>query len=317
MITINTGVTPTDIAFSNDKVYVANNNNYGIAGQDSVTVICHQHVIKTIYDDSFNQPYTLTTYKNKLYVTNSNSTTVTIICTKTDKVISVIGGFDGPSDMVITCSGKIGYVNNYGGPEGVQSGNGTTVSVVCLKTNTIIDTIITGLAPSALSLNKKYLYIINYVDGNIGTGTMNIVKLKNNQVIETISGFSGPFDIVLDDKNAYISNFGSNNFAPFGNTVSIVNLKTFKIKNIKVGIQPAGVAVCDDKLYVTNYNTLYAGANYTNLTPGQGTINVIDIFSRKVVKTIPVGQAPANIKKHDDKLYVTNYISNTLNILKI
>lgn len=315
MITINTGVTPTDIAFSNDKIYVANNNNYGISGQDSIGVICSTVVIKTIYDASFNQPYTLTIHKNKLYVTNSNSTTVTIICTKNDKVIGVIDGFDGPSGMVV--HGNIGYVNNYGGPEGLQSGNGTTVSVVCLSTNTIVGTIVTGLAPAALAINKKYLYVANYVDGNIGTGTLNIISLKTNEIVRTESGLFGPFDIILDDCNAYITNFGSNNFAPFGNTVTIINLKTYKQKHIRVGIQPAGITIHNNKLYVTNYNTLYAGSNYSNLTPGQGTVDIIDLTTKKIIKTIAVGQGPANIKVHHDKIYVTNYISNTLNVIKI
>lgn len=311
---INTGITPTGISLTCHKAYVANNNNYGVIGQDSVTVIdlCDNRVIKTIYDPSFNQPYTVTIHHNKAYVSNSNGTTVTVICTKKDRVIDVIDGFDGPSGVAI--QGKYAYVNNYGGPGGLGSGNGTTVSVVDLKTKTIINTITTDLAPAALAINKKYLYVINYVDGI--QGTMNIIKLKTNTIINTVSGFSGPFGIALNDHVACVTNFGSNNFAPFGNTLSIVNLKSLKIKNVTVGIQPAGVVVDDHYAYVTNYNTLYAGPSYTNLTPGQGTVDVVDLCKRKVIKTIPVSQAPANIAMNDDYLYVTNYISNVVNVIK-
>lgn len=318
MTIINTGITPTGIDLTCNKAYVANNNNYGVTGQDSVTVIdlCNNQVIKTIYDPSFNQPYTVTIHGDKAYISNSNSTTVTVICTKKDKVIDVIDGFDGPSGVAITCNGKYAYVNNYGGPGGVGSGNGTTVSVVDLKTKTIINTITTDLAPAALAINKKYLYVINYVDGNPGTGTMNIIKLKTNTIINTVTGFSGPFGIDLNDHVACVTNFGSNNFAPFGTTLSIVNLKSLKVKNVNVGIQPAGVVVDDKYAYVTNYNTLYAGPSYTNLTPGQGTVDVVDLCKRKVIKTIAVSQAPANIAMNDDYLYVTNFISNVVNVVK-
>ena len=60
----NTGITPTGIAITNDgkKAYVANNNNYGITGQDSVTVLdlTTQLPLTTINDVSFSQPYTIT-----------------------------------------------------------------------------------------------------------------------------------------------------------------------------------------------------------------------------------------------------------------
>lgn len=317
MQTINVGVTPAGIACTDNKIYVANNNNYAIPGQDSVSVF-HNNKVTTIYDASFNQPYTITISHKHAYVTNSNSSTITIINIKKDTVVGVIDGFDGPSGIAIKC--KIGYVNNYGGSI-LGSGNGHTVSIVDLITKTIIGTIEVALAPSALKLseNGKYLYVISYVDGNPGTGILTIIKTKNNIVINSISGFSGPFDIAIHDKQAFITNFGSNNFSPFGTTLSIVNLKNLTIKNIYTGIQPSGVCVspCGCYAYVTNYNTLYAGPSFTNLTPGQGTVSVIDIKSQKVLYNIQVNQSPANICFQDGNLYVTNFISNTMNIINL
>ncbi len=87
--TINTGVTPAGIALTPDNVfaYVTNNNNYGIAGQDSVSVLdltinLPGHIIT---DASFNQPYTITLNpsRTKAYVTNSNGTTRRVINTAT------------------------------------------------------------------------------------------------------------------------------------------------------------------------------------------------------------------------------------------
>ncbi|MDB6080868.1 MAG: hypothetical protein JWO53_140, partial [Chlamydiia bacterium] len=332
--TMNVGVTPDGIAITPDNhfAYVANNNNYGIGGQDSVTVLDLKNNTfkKTIHDSSFQEPFRIAISPDgkKAYVANSNGTTLSIIDTKNNTVIGTIGGFDGPSGIVITPNGKYAYVNNYGGPGGVGSGNGTTVSIVDLKRKQIIGTITVGLAPAALAMssNGKFVYSINYVDGNPGTGTLSIIKTKNNSVINTISGLSGPFGIAVtpDDKHAYVTNFGSNNFAPIGSTVSVVRLhhQPKIVKTIRLGIQPSGIAITPNGryVYVSNYNTLYAGASFTNLTPGGGTVNIINTRTNKVISpTINVGQAPNSItiSSNGKFAYVTNYISNTVNVIQL
>src|SRR5438477_8821988 len=154
--TINVGVTPAGIALTPDNhfAYVANNNNYGITGEDSVTVLNLKTNLPelTINDSSFNEPYTVTMNADgtRAYVTNSGGSTITVINTKTHDVIGEITGFDGPSGMVINPKGTRAYVNNYGGPI-LGSGNGTAVRVVDLHTNTIIGApIIVDLAPAAI-----------------------------------------------------------------------------------------------------------------------------------------------------------------------
>ena len=331
--TINTGITPTGIAITPDNryAYVANNNNYNLAGQDSVSVLkLKNNTVKTtIFDSSFNQPYTITVNPagTRAYVTNSNSTTITMIDTATNTVIGVIDGFDGPSGMAITPNGAYAYVNNYGGPEGVGSGNGTTVSVVNLNTNAITATIHVGLAPAALAItpNGNYVYVANYVDGNTGTGTVSIIKTSNNSLLGTIPGFDGPFDIAItpDGKYAYVTNFGSNNFEPIGTSVSVIKLSNSQIiTTIDLGIQPSGVAITPDGkyAYVTNFNTLYAGSNFTDLTPGQGTVNIIDIHDNELVSpTIVVGQSPADIaiSPNGKFAYVSNFTSNTVSVIAL
>lgn len=314
---LNTGPNPTGTACTKNKIYIANNNNYGIPGQDSVTVVKNNAVLTTIYDASFSEPYTVTINSKYIYVTNSNSSTITII--KNDLVVGVLDGFDGPCGMTI-CN-NIGYVINYGGPI-LGSGNGHTISVVNLRTRMIVDTIDVALAPAAIKISRGNLYVISYVDGNPGTGVISVINIKTKN-INYISGLSGPFDIAITPcgKKALVTNFGSNNFSPYGTTVSIINLKKLVIvKNINVGIQPSGVCIspCGKFAYVTNYNTLYAGPSYTNLTPGQGTVSVIDVEKKKVLYNITVNQAPSNICCSQDGkfIYVTNFISNTLNIVK-
>jgi YVTN family beta-propeller protein len=332
--TINTGVNPAGLALSRDNnvAYVANNNNYGIAGADSVSVLnLAQNTLKQmITDASFNEPYTITMSIDgtKAYVTNSNSSTITIINTITNAVAGIISGFDGPSGMVIMPAGDKAYVNNYGGPGGLGSGNGKTLRVVDLNTNTIVGSPITvDLAPAALAISSDgaFVYSVNYVDGNPGTGTINVIDTNTNIVVDIITGFSGPFAIALtpDGSYAYVTNFGSNNFAPFGTTVSVVNLESNMIVDtIELAIQPSGIGITPDGhfAYATNYNTLYAGSNFSDLTAGQGTVTIIDIATNTVISpTIAVGQSPANIaiSSKGEFAYVSNYTSNTVSVIAL
>ena len=333
--TIQVGDTPAGIAVTPDNLfaYVANNNNDGIPNGDSVSVLnlTYNTLQQTIHDSSFNEPYTVTinTAGTKAYVTNSNGSTVTIIDLATNTVIGTIDGFDGPSGFVITPDGTRAYVNNYGGPI-LGSGNGTTVRVVDLNTNTIVGSPLTvGLAPAAMAITPDgaYVYVVSYVDGNLGTGTISIIKTSDNSVqLNAITGFSGPFAIAItpNGKYAYVTNFGSNNFSPVGTTVSVVALSSnIIVDTITLGVQPSGLAITPDGhfAYVSNYSTLYNGAGFTDLTPSQGTIDVIDIRNNRVSSSIigGLGLSPdaITISPNGQFAYVTNYSSNTVSVIAL
>lgn len=332
--TIPVGDSPAGLAITPDQrfIYVANNNNDALPNGNTVSVIeaATNTVVATISDPSFNEPYTVTINKagTIAYVTNSNSTTITLIAIATNQVIGTIGGFDGPSGMVITPDGNYAYVNNYGSPAGVGSGNATTIRVVDLHTNLIIGPAITvGLAPASLAISPdgRFVYVINYVDGNPGTGTISIIQTSDNTVIGTIPGFSGPFAIVINrcGTRAYVTNFGSNNFAPVGTTVSVVDLTRRAISaTIEVGTQPSGIALTpnDRFAYVTIYDTLYLGPNFTNLTAGPGTVRIIDTCTNRLLcPVILVGSSPANIVISSDgsRAYVSNYTSDNVSVVDI
>lgn len=333
--TMNTGITPAGLAITPDGrfAYVANNNNYGLTGEDSVTVLdlSNQTVLTTIDNTNFNQPYTVTidakgTYA---YVTNSNFSNVSIIEIATNNVVNIISGFDGPSGFAITPDGSKAYVNNYGAPGGKGSGNGNSVSVVDLKTNTITKTTPVGLAPASLAMSPdgKFCYVINYGNGIFNNASISVIETSDNVVAHTISqiGLFGPFAIAItpNGKFAYITNFGSNNFVPIGKHVLVVDLKSKQVvSTIQVGIQPSGIAITPDGRYacVSNYNTLYAGSNYSNLTAGQGTVNIIDIATNTLVpSTILVGQSPdaIAISPNGKFAYVTNFTSNTVSVIDL
>lgn len=342
---LNTGVNPAGSCYvssrnkGTDKLFVTNNNNYGITGEDSVSVFyiddSGAYRSKVLNHSSFNQPYTATydRFRNIVYISNSNSPskpgeygTITMVDATSLKIIGTIGdktpengGLDGPSGFAIY--EDLAFVPNYGAPLGKKSGNGNSISVINLNTCKIIDTIVVDQAPACLTIDSEYLYVACYVDGNPGTGTLLKISLRNYSRRKRISGLSGPFNIVPFDGGLAVSNFGSNNFAPFGRTVSLIDTCEFRIiKNIDVGIQPSGLAVSKDKsiLYVTCYNALYTGPNYTGLTAGMGSLATIDCKGC-VIDTKFAGMAPGNvtIDRYGEYAYVSNYIGNCVTIIKL
>ena len=184
--TVNVGMNPTSMAVNSagTRAYVVNTNylglSFGADDADSVSVLdlATNLPITTVYDASFDGPYTVTLNADNsiAYVTNNNITTVSKINTTTNTVVGTITGFNGPSGMVIT--GNHAYVNNYGA--GNSSGNGNTVSVVDIASNRITAFITLGpvappVAPAAIAIHGKNVYTINYVSGTPGSGTMSII----------------------------------------------------------------------------------------------------------------------------------------------
>ena len=335
LATVQTGVNPAGVAITLDSktAYVANNNNYGIPGGDSVTVIdlTTYSVKTTIQDASFNQPYTATLSRDgtKVYITNSNTTTISIIDVATNTVIGVIDGFDGPSGMAISPDGTIAYVNNYGSPPpGVGSGHGTLVSIVNLENDIFSESILLeDPAPSAVALTPdgSTLYIASYVDGQPGTGTVTVYDTRIGMITNVIPGFSGPFKIAIptNDVSVYVTNFGSNNFSPIGTTVSIFDIATqTRRKDVKVGIQPAGIAISPNSpyAYVTLYDTLETDPTTGSSTAGQGVVAIIDTKTNTVIApSFAVGQSPGDIAISPDGslAVITNYTSNTATIVDV
>lgn len=319
------GITPSNIALSPDGcvAYVTDSNGYGLTGLNGVTVIdtkCNRP-ITTVFDPSFASPFALAVdcLRKLVYITNSDSTTISILDMATNTVIGTIPGFDGPSGIVILPGSQLAYVNNYGSAGGVGVGLGTTVNVVDLETRAIVGSAITvGLAPAALAASHcgRFVYSINYVTGLTGAGTLSVIETTTNTVTATITGFSGPFGIALTrgGERAYVTNFGSNNFTPIGTTVSVVDLIGLTIiDTIQVGLQPSGIAICNDYAYVANFNSQYNGST---LAVGQGTVSVIDTRTNRVLaRTIPVGPAPGAVACNKRAVYVVCYSGNSVSVI--
>ena len=200
-------------------LYIVNNQYYGITPYDSVYVydLINEQFVAKITHDSFKEPTTATISGRRVYITNSNSTTITIIDTATNKVVNDIDGFKNPYRIVVSADGKTGFVCNYG--DGLSLG---TVSVVNLETLVIKKNIQVGVGPynCALSPDGKKLCVANYISKFIS-----IIDVNSLIVVRTVplnSNVGNPFNINIDaNQKCYIMSFSLS----MGH-ISIIDLST-------------------------------------------------------------------------------------------
>ncbi len=116
------------------------------------------------------------------------------------------------------------------------------------------------------------------------------------------------------------------------NSLGVVNTKTMELEmQIPVGIAPFTVIIKDSKAYVTNWGGRIPNPeDITGSTSGSdavvdpktgigssGTVSVIDLKSRMVLKEIEVGLLPCNMVLSNDasRLYVANANSDIISVI--
>ena len=88
-------------------LYIVNNKYYGITPPNSVYVydLINELTVAKIIHDSFKEPSTASIYGRRVYITNSDSTTISIIDTATNQVINYIDGFKNQYRIVVSSDG--------------------------------------------------------------------------------------------------------------------------------------------------------------------------------------------------------------------
>jgi YVTN family beta-propeller protein len=211
-----------------------------------------------------------------MYVTNGASDTVSVINTKTNRILSNISVGATPNDVDINTADKILYVANLGS---------NTVSIIDTLTNKVISNTIVGRTPAAIrgDPNDEFLFTANR-----DSDTVSVINTENYQWLLNIGVGTLPVGLAVNTvtHTLYVVNSGSN-------TISIINYyseiagHSFRlsrpIETVNVGETPDGIAInpVTNKIYVSN--------GYTN------TISVIDGKTNSVVKNIPVGTAPMRL----------------------
>jgi len=127
-----------------------------------------------------------------LYVTNYNSSNVSVINGATNKVIASIGVGSYPVGVAYDSSNGYLYVANL---------NSSNVSVINGTNNKVIASIGVGLGPIGVSYDSSngYLYVTND-----GSDIVSVINGATNKVIANINVGSGPEGVAYDPSNGYV-----------------------------------------------------------------------------------------------------------------
>ena len=230
--TISVGNEPYGVAYNSasKEVYVAN------IGWNSVSVIDADPLSGTYNTVTHNiivgsQPYYVTTSGSEMYVTNSESNTVSVINTSTHLVTNTIGVGTYPKG--IKALGNNIYVAN---------SMSNTVSVINTSTKVVTNTIQVGSGPRGVGVSGTKVYVANYNDN-----TVSVINDSNKAVSATVAVGKGPRGVLYLNNFVYVENYQDN-------TISVINTSNNAVTaTVKVGDTPAGMAAVGNDVAVSRF----------------------------------------------------------------
>ncbi len=233
---------------------------------------------------------------------------VVVIDAATNAVSSVIGGFSGPRDLVVSPDGSRAYVADTGGgrlavidtatdtvtasigvsvpwavavsPDGLHvyatEDFAPDVAVISTVTDTVTATVPVGRDPQGIAVTPDgaSLYVTS-----VSTDTVWLVDTASNTVTRTIPVGAGPCAVAAspDGATAYVTN-------EIGTAVSVISTSTNTVTaTVPVGSYPMGLEFTPDgsTVYVTN---LYSSS-----------VSVIGTRTQTVTATVAVGSFPMGV----------------------
>lgn len=288
-------------------------------------------VSRTIPAGSFPESMVFSPDGRKVYVTNRNSRSVSMISTATNYTITttILDAAEPVQGIAASPDGRRVYAAN--GASGIR--------VLDAAKLTVVDTFPVnaggGTQPNPLGLaispDGKLLYVSDNHDG----GAVTVLDSVSGNVVASLVPGAGATPLGVapspDGTRAYIAVAGPNElvvFDPYTNSV---------VDTIAVGSRPSGVAVTPNgvKVYVTNelgnsvsvYDTALeqittktAGTAPTGIAispdgsrvhvvnKGSNTVSIMSAASDQIIGTITVGSGPVGIAIGPDgkRAYVTN-----------
>jgi len=222
-----------------------------------------------------------------LYVANMHSSTVSVIDTNTNQVVTTIPVGNLPRDVVINPSGTRAYVAN--------SVSGT-VSVIDTNTNHVMATVPIGkyLSSIAVSPNGKLVYVTDSNYSSSGSGSISVIDTSSNTVVATITGDKRLVDIAVNPSGTRIYTTGISG-------LQVIDASNYQvIATIPLGIIPYKIAMNSDgtRLYVAN----------------QSSVSVVNTSRHSVVATVNAGSMLSDIVISPDgsRVYVGSRSSDVV-----
>lgn len=222
---------------------------------------------------------------NKVYVTNSNSNTLTAIDGVTQRV----------STIALATSPQAIAINPATHEVIVVSPESSVVTIVDEKTNQVSHSISVGRFPAAISVNSttNRIYIANRDDATVSeiNGT--------TWAVSTFIVGSSPVALALNPatNRLYVADRGSNE-------LTVIDVAAGTTANLTVGSEPSGIAInpITNIIYVAN--------------EGDSSLSIVDGASN-AIQRISVGSAPSSVAVSTtaNRVYVSAGSDRTVSVL--
>lgn len=271
------GIAPYTVVVTGNKAYVTNwggrrpvkgdktamsagtavvvDRKTGVASSGTVSVINldTRKVVKEIKVHLHPCAMTFQSDGSKLYVANANSDLISVIDTRTDRVIKEISSKpmaelpfgSTPNALALSGDGKTLYVAN---------GGNNLIAVIDLSTDKVRGLIPTGWYPGGVVLGKNDNQL--YVANTKGTGTRNLKEgakgYKSNDHSGSVSFIRVPSQDVLED---YTLRAAANMRLP--RITEVMNLEKVREKIVPVPVNPGEKSVFKHVLYIIKENKTY------------------------------------------------------------
>ena len=206
------------------------------------------------------------------YVTNGGDNTVSVIDTTAQRLVATIPVGQFPHGLRISPDGKQAYVANL---------KGGTVSIIDTASQKEIAQIQAGKGPAQVGFTPDGRFVLVSLSEE---NAIAVIDPATRKVTRKVGVGTTPIQLhaTPDSTSLLVANQGSRSKP--GNTVSMIDLQTFKVvKTIKTGSGAHGVAVDREGRFAYITNT-YAD-----------TVSVTDIKKRAVVRTVRVGKGPNGV----------------------
>lgn len=216
------------------------------------------------------------------YTSNTIGNSVTAVDLKTGKVLANIKGPGEKShtrELIVDEDNNLIYVSDVS--------DNSSIWVIDGNTNTLKSEIkdlgknVTGMV---FSPKKDKIYITILGDEKVGIIDVASQKLEKSFA----SGGEGPINIASNGTHLFVTNRKSHN-------VTVLTLDGTIVKTIATGDGAIGIALDEDN------NRLYSANR------GSGTTTIIDTKTFEVIKDVPTGSHPNNVKiGNKGQVYVLN-----------
>ncbi len=222
------------------------------------------------------------------YVCNSDApTSISVIDTETDALVTNISIDPFPNYLVITPDGSKVYVT---------CGSSNNVSVITAANNTVSKIIAVGDDPERLAITPDGSKVYVVTDGSGSGNVIYVIDTLTDTVETTITIDSVFLAITPDGSKVYITDNSSN--------VSVINTSTNTVEsNIDTGNSNTELVITPDgsKVYITN---------------PAGSVSVIST-ANNMFATIPITGSPIRLTVTPDgsKVYVFEQVFNSIYVI--